>query len=84
MLRFWVYLAKSSIGYVRAVHDLQARKRAPRIRRKEKQQPRHLLLLLPPPPLLTPVAAAEAGPPRIQFVSKYIIIFVCREKKEFS
>jgi len=62
------------------VHDLQARKRAPRIRRKEKQQPRHLLLLLPPPPLLTPVAAAEAGPPRIQFVSTSSSLFAEKKK----
>jgi hypothetical protein len=27
-------------------------------------------LLLPPPSLLIPVVAAEAGPPRIQIVSK--------------
>jgi hypothetical protein len=60
------------------VHDLQARKRAPRIRQKERQQPRRLLLLLPPPPL-TPVAAAEAGPPRFQFVSTSSSLFA--EKK---
>ncbi len=47
-----------------------ARSSSPRIRRKGKQQPRHLLLLLPPPSLLIPVVAAEAGPPRIQIVSK--------------
>jgi hypothetical protein len=34
-------------------------------------------------PLLTPVVAAEAGPPRIQFVSKSSSL-LCQKQKEFS